>query len=164
MFVRLVPAIIRLLVMPTADAYAAAPCPNCGYDLRGHTTPACCPECGRTVHTGVALSEMMQWVDNRLLDLWSIAVMQIIGAIGCGVGLLALRSGMYVALLLTMFAGVCVTAGTLWLLGVAGGVAFRFRKPTMRVVPAPRRRQLIQWLTGDLSLTLLIVLLLSLLG
>ena len=146
---------------PSADPFASAPCPNCGYDLRAHMTPARCPECGRTVHIGVALSETMQWVDNRLLDLWSIAVMQLIGSVGAAVGLLAIRSGQYVALLLTMFAGVCVVTGTLWLATVGAGVGLRYRKPTMRVVPLARRRLLLKWLFGDLLLTLLVALSLS---
>ena len=94
------------------------PCPNCGYDLRGHPSITRCSECGQRVTVDATIARTIRWVDLRLLDLWSIAIVQ--GA-GCAAGLLsllAIRSGHYSALILGLAAELALCVATLWFLAL----------------------------------------------
>ncbi len=64
---------------PVATSGEGVPCPQCGYDLRGHPDRARCPECGLHVQMSVAFATANRWVDLRLLDLWSVFVLAAAG-------------------------------------------------------------------------------------
>lgn len=127
----------------------AVPCPHCGYDLRGHTDETVCPECGRSVHVSLARSDAFRWIDMRLLDLWSIGVVQTVGCAAGLLSLLAIRRGHYVALLLGMMAGLCMSAASLWFVALVPAIVLRTRRPAMRVLGLRRLRPLFLWCVLD---------------
>ncbi len=66
---------------PVDTSGECVPCPQCGYDLRGHPDRARCPECGLKVQMSVAFGNANRWVDLRLLDLWSVFVVEAVGVV-----------------------------------------------------------------------------------
>lgn len=126
-----------------------SPCPRCGYDLRGHLDPTRCPECGCNVHVGAAIGDMCRWVDLRLLDLWSIAVLMVVGGAAMALALLAIRQGHYVALMLGLLAGLCMSVAAMWFLAICAALAVRVRCPTIRTVGRGSRRSLWRWMLAD---------------
>ncbi len=142
--------------IPTSRVRAAAPCPNCGYDLRGHPDPARCPECGKEVHVSETRVWATRWIDLRLLDLWSIGVLQTTGGVALVITLIAIRRGHYVALILGLMAGLCVSTATLWFLALAPGVLLWRRRPLMRALGSARFAPLWRWLLLDAALITLV--------
>jgi len=133
----------------------AAPCPNCGYDLRGHADSTRCPECGTQVEIGEAAFQATRWFDLRLLDLWSIGVLQVTGCATALLGLVAIRQGAAFAVILGLLAFVCFSAGSLWFLAIAPAVAIRLRRPFMRAAAGAQVRTLLRWCITDALLVAL---------
>lgn len=131
------------------------PCPNCAYDLRGHSVVTRCPECGAEVEVGQAIEKTVRWIDVRLLDLWSICVLQIAGNVVAIPTIMAIRQGQYAALILGMMAMVCVSVATIWLLAISPGILLRYRRPFVRRIGADRMRRLIRWWCADAALAAL---------
>ena len=100
----------------TIDDDSSFPCPRCGYDLRAHPDHARCPECGRAVTQSAVLGAISHWVDRKLLDLWSIAVLQSTGLFCMVVAILAVRAGQYVAVGLGLAASFHLVVATCWYL------------------------------------------------
>ena len=131
------------------------PCPNCAYDLRGHSVVTRCPECGAEVEVGQAIAETIRWIDVRLLDLWSICVLQITGNVVAIPTIMAIRHGQYAALILGMMAMVCVSAATIWFLALTPGILLRYQRPFVHRIGADRMRRLIRWWCVDAALAAL---------
>ncbi len=121
-------------------------CPGCGYDLRGHPDDTRCPECGLTVSISATSTQINQWADRRLLDLWSAFLLQTIGAVCTAFGLLAVARGQYVALMLELPGVLYVGSGLLWYLVLLVSVVRRMRSHAFKMLRASRRRQLMSWL------------------
>ena len=125
------------------------PCPVCGYDLRGHGGRPRCPECGQRVNATEAAIAQSRWVDMRLLDLWSISVLQLIGSICAITSVVAIRQGQYVAVGLAMAAGIYVLTATLWYAILLPLALLRLKTPAFRGVPSHRRIRLWAWMGLD---------------
>lgn len=141
----------------------AVPCPVCGYDLRGHAAVARCPECGRGVHAVASMAQASRWVDMRLLDLWSIGVLQMIGSVCAALSVLAIRHGAYVAVVLAMAGGMYVATASVWYIVSMPLVVVRMRRPAYRSIARVRRVRVWRWLIVDGGLVSLVPLLLALL-
>ncbi|MFQ5495708.1 MAG: hypothetical protein ACE5EX_10050 [Phycisphaerae bacterium] len=118
----------------SAVSARAMPCPRCGYDLRGHGDPTRCPECGRTVSFSAAASRSARWIDGRLLDLWSVAVLQGSGCLAGGITILAIWQGHYIAVMLGLMAAVMMAGASMWFIGLAASILVRSRRPFMRTL------------------------------
>ena len=147
--------------MATAFSNSPAPvghCPDCGYDQRGLPSGSVCPECGGRFRLGRVVGDINRWAELRLLDLWSIAVLQAIGlavATGSIVIMPHARAG---AVMLGMAATVYLTAGTIWYAAVALGSIRRLRRPAYKNILARRRIALTRWLVYDGVLVVLPIL------
>lgn len=141
---------------PSAGLEAAAPCPACGYDLRGHPDHTRCSECGAEVHVSAAISDASRWLDQRMLDLWSIAVLQSVCAVAVVVSVIAIHQGQFVALLLGLMTGVGVVLSTLWFLAISPGVILRTREPFGLALGRRRVRRLRRWWLADAALTVFV--------
>ncbi len=140
----------------TRDVSALAmPCPKCAYDLRGHATSTKCPECGTLVEVGSAIAQAVHWFDLRLLDLWSIGVLQGSGCAAAILTLLAVRRGNHVALILGMTALVTLCVATLWFAALSPGILLRLWRPFFQVVGIRQRRRLLWWWITDAMLVAL---------
>ena len=131
---------------------SATPCPNCGYDLRGHPSIARCSECGEHVAVDAALARTIRWVDLRLLDLWSIAIVQSAGCVAGVLSLLAIRGGHYSALILGMAAELALCVATLWFAALTPGIFLRLRSPIIRALKTQQARRLRCWWVFDAAL------------
>lgn len=87
---------------------------------------------------GEAWAEASRWVDLKLLDLWSIALLQVVGGLAAGATLIAIHLGHYVALLLGLMAALCISSATVWFLGLVPGILWRCRRPLESTVAARR--------------------------
>ena len=76
--------------------------------------------------------DINRWAELRVLDLWSIAVLQTLGAVMLG-----------------MAAAVYLTAGTVWYAVVAVASIRRIRRPAYENILARRRADLARWLGYD---------------
>ncbi len=132
-------------------------CPGCGYDLRGHPDDARCPECGQTVSVSDTFRTINQWADRKLLDLWSVFVLQAIGSVAAAFSLLAVARGQYVALVLALAAGLYIGAGLLWYLFLLASLVRRARSHTFALLKKPRRRQLRRWTLLNAAITAIAV-------
>lgn len=126
-----------------------APCPRCGYDLRGHAVPTCCPECGSAVDVSASMGSASRWADERLLDLWSIGVLQMSGGVMLIVSVLATYRGHYLAVLLGMVSGLCVAVATIWYVAMAPGTLLQLRRPTVRALRRDRVNLVWRWFLFD---------------
>ena len=133
----------------------AAPCPDCGYDLRGHADSTRCPECGTQVEVGEAAFQAIRWFDFRLLDLWSIGVLQITGCVTTVLSLVAIRHGAAFAVILGLLAFLCFSAGSVWFLAIGPAIVIRLRRPFMRAAAGARLRPLLRWCLADALLVAL---------
>ena len=134
---------------PTLRANLRTPCPQCGYDLRGHTDPARCPECGQIVRVGGEIEIASQWLMARLIDLWSLAILQSVGAGMLLLCRIAFLWGQYYYTILNLLAGLCVIAATVWYFWLAPGVWLRTRRPIMGAFSTRRIRQVRVWCLID---------------
>lgn len=108
------------------------------------------------VVVSAAAGEINRWADTRLLDLWSISLLQTIGLICLGISLLAVAQGQYVALILGLTSGVYVVAAGVWFLLIGVGFLWRIRSPQFSMLGARRRRRLFRWILFDACLVFLI--------
>lgn len=104
------------------------------------------------VHVSAARADAVRWVDTRLLDLWSIALLQTVGTVSAVVSLAATRAGQYVALILGLVALVYTVCAAIWLVACAVGFAARVRRPAMRMVAPGHRHRLGRWLMIDAAI------------
>lgn len=105
-----------------------------------------CPECGGRFRLGRVVGDINRWAELRLLDLWSIAVLQTLGLGAATAGLLMLPRARAGAIMLGMAAVVYLTAGTIWYGAVAISSARRIRRPAYKNIIARRRTDLERWL------------------
>jgi hypothetical protein len=101
------------------------------------------------VQIGAVSIEASRWFDLRLLDFWSIAVLQAVGCAATALSVFAVRQGQAVALILGMLAMLCVTVATFWFVAIGPALLWRLRRPFMRAVAGRRIRPLIQWCVAD---------------
>ena len=132
-------------VTSSVSEHTPAPCPLCGYDLRGHPAQTRCPECGKPVDAGAAYAVLARWVELCILDQWSICILQTIGMVCTFVSVLAVRQGQYVAVVIGLAAGGYVATATLWYLILLPFVIRRVRRPNFAALPWQRRRELSRW-------------------
>lgn len=143
----------RSVVMHAGDSeQRKAPCPNCGYDLRGHPDHTVCPECGREVVVSAANAEMNRWADTRLLDLWSISVLQLIGGVCLTVSMFAVSRGQYVAVLLGLTASLYVIGAASWLVVVLASIGIRSRRVAYHALGRKRWHEVLRWSALNIAL------------
>lgn len=138
-----------LISAPKQRASLPTPCPQCGYDLRGHPDPARCPECGQTVRTAEEIEIASQWLMARMIDLWSLAILQTVGAGTLLFCQIAVQWGQYYYTILGLLAGLCVTAATVWYFWLAPTIWLRTRRPIMGAFSTRRVRQVQVWCLVD---------------
>ena len=148
----------------TIDDDSSFPCPRCGYDLRAHPDHARCPECGHAVTQSAVLGAISHWVDRKLLDLWSIAVLQSTGLFCMVVAILAVRAGQYVAVGLGLAASFHLVVATCWYLVLLVQILRRLRARSLHRIPRDRRRNLWGWYLLDSVLVAALPLVLFVLG
>lgn len=124
-------------------------CPDCGYDQRGLPSGSACPECGGRFRLGRVVGDINRWAELRLLDLWSIAVLQTLGLAVATAGIVILPQARAGAVMLGMAAAVYLTAGTVWYAAVALASVRRIRRPGYKNILARRRADLTRWLGYD---------------
>lgn len=144
---------------PIEVALAAVPCPQCGYDLRGHPDQTRCPECGSDVLASASMARINQWADIALLDLWSICLLLAIGSITLAASLIAITHGQYVAVLLVMTSSVYLCIGLLWYGFKLVSFIGRAKTPPFQMLKIERRRKIRRWLTADFLLLVAVLLL-----
>ena len=135
---------------PTLRATLRTPCPQCGYDLRGHTDPGQCPECGRFVCMADEIGIANQWVSAKLIDLWSLAGLQFVGTatiVACRIAFQFEQH--YYSVIFGLLAGPCIIAATIWYCLLAPTVCLRLRRPIMAALPTKRIRKLQRWCLVD---------------
>lgn len=141
-------------VLPES-ASPAGYCPQCGYDQRGRSDGAACPECGRWFARGAVLAEVNVWTDRTLLNLWSVAVLQIVG-MGCGLAGLGLYRTIEVGgVMLGITAVVYLFAGSVWYGWLAVAASWQRCGASYRNLSSKRRSSLRFWLLYDAVLVLL---------
>lgn len=101
------------------------------------------------VEAGAAAIEASRWLDLRLLDLWSIGVLQTTGCAATVLSILAIRQGLEFAFILGMLATLCASVATVWFLAIAPALVLRLRRPFMRLAAGARWRALILWCAAD---------------
>lgn len=139
------------------------PCPRCGYDLRAHADRTRCPECGSFVEVSASIGKAGRWVDGRLLDLWSIGVLQMAGSVMMLVSIAAIHGGQYFAVLLALMSGLCVSVASMWFLVLAPGTVVQLRRPHMRALERHSITRLWRWFLLDGALIALLPVVLMLL-
>lgn len=130
-------------------------CSHCGYDQRGLPSGWACPECGNRFLPGFAVGDINRWADGALLNLWSIAVLQLVGFVS--LLLCYLFSGFTFSggIMLGMVGTVYVVAGTVWYGAVLVSWVRRVLRPGFKNVTARRQVNLSRWLLCDAVLSVL---------
>lgn len=142
------------MIVFMVDAVSESPrpvghCPDCGYDQRGLPSGSACPECGGQFLLGRVVGDINRWAELRVLDLWSIAVLQTVGLAVATAGLVMLPRARAGAVMLGMAAAVYIAAGTVWYVAVAVSFIRRIRRPAYKNILAHRRGDLTRWLGYD---------------
>ena len=78
--------------------------------------------------------------------------------------MIAVRQGLYVALLLGLMAGICVATASLWFLALGPAAFLRSGRPFMQLLGTRRLRRLRVWCLMDGVLVLVLPLLLVILA
>jgi hypothetical protein len=95
------------------------------------------------------MGEAIHWVDKKLLDLWSIAVLQVVGLTCGAMCAAAVQRGQALALVLGMASVLYVIGAGAWFACVVLAVLARGAGRGFQPAGPVRRARLVRWLISD---------------